>query len=230
MSTERMGTRAYSKAREQDERETSSILDFLNGPEAVWEASLDEDKDLVLKSLHYSYAENKRLRSERDDKQRLLQAKEAELKEEKEERKLARRTNQRLQDLLEERESEIKRLRNTTMPSGAPAQSIEVRELRASDAASAIPTPSPAPSSESALLGSSVSRAKIPDPPLLSDGKSITIESWLLKMRGKLRSMAAQMPTEEDKIDYVFSRVEGLAQKHLEPRMLINNFTNASEM
>jgi hypothetical protein len=60
--------------------------------------------------------------------------------------------------------------------------------------------------------------AKIPDPPLLTDGKDPTFESWKLQVRGKLRTNADHFPSDESRMTYVFSRTGGDAQKHLQPR------------
>jgi hypothetical protein len=38
---------------------------------------------------------------------------------------------------------------------------------------------------------------KIPDPPILTDGKDPTFENWKLQMQGKLRVNADHYPTEE---------------------------------
>jgi len=57
--------------------------------------------------------------------------------------------------------------------------------------------------------------AKIPDPPIFTDGKDPTFDSWKLQMRGKLRANADHYPTNEDKMTYVFSRTGGDAQEHL---------------
>lgn len=59
---------------------------------------------------------------------------------------------------------------------------------------------------------------KIPDPPLLTDGKGPTFDSWRLQIRGKLRTNADHFLMEEDKMTYVFSRTGGDAQRHLQPR------------
>jgi Zinc knuckle len=59
---------------------------------------------------------------------------------------------------------------------------------------------------------------KIPDPPVLTDGKDPTFESWRLQMRGKLRVNSDYFLTEEARMTYVFSRTSGDAQAHLEPR------------
>lgn len=59
---------------------------------------------------------------------------------------------------------------------------------------------------------------KIPDPPVLTDGKDPTFESWRLQMRGKLRVNSDYFPTDEARMTYVFSRTSGDAQTHLEPR------------
>jgi hypothetical protein len=60
--------------------------------------------------------------------------------------------------------------------------------------------------------------SKIPDPPVLTDGKDPTFESWKLQIRDKLRTNADHFPTDEAKMAYVFSRTGGDAQKHLQPR------------
>ena len=61
--------------------------------------------------------------------------------------------------------------------------------------------------------------AKMPDPPALSDGVSPTFDSWLIKIEHKLRSNADHFEDEQDRIAYVFSRIDGNASEHLEPRM-----------
>jgi hypothetical protein len=65
--------------------------------------------------------------------------------------------------------------------------------------------------------GSSKS-AKIPDPPLLTDGNEPTFESWKLQLRGKLRVNSDHFPSDEARMAYVFGRTGGDAQKHLRPR------------
>ena len=60
--------------------------------------------------------------------------------------------------------------------------------------------------------------AKIPDPPLLTDGKDPTFESWRLQIRGKLRVNADHFLTEEARMTYIFNRTGGDAQQHLNPR------------
>jgi len=57
------------------------------------------------------------------------------------------------------------------------------------------------------------------DPDKLNDGVSPTYTSWSILMDGKLSANADWWPTEWDRIHYVFSRTEGKAQSHLEPRM-----------
>jgi hypothetical protein len=74
---------------------------------------------------------------------------------------------------------------------------------------------------------------KRPDPKELSDGVDPTFESWRILMKGKLRTNADHFPTEEDKMDYVFGRTTGKAQKHLLPRFDEDSptrFTTAEEM
>jgi hypothetical protein len=65
--------------------------------------------------------------------------------------------------------------------------------------------------------GSSKS-TKIPNPPLLMDGKEPTFESWKLQIQGKLRVNADHFQSDEARMAYVFGRTSGDAQKHLRPR------------
>ena len=74
---------------------------------------------------------------------------------------------------------------------------------------------------------------KRPDPKELSDGEDPTFESWRILVRGILRANADHFPTEEDKMDYVFGRTTGKAQKHLLPRFdedSPDRFITAEEM
>jgi Zinc knuckle len=57
------------------------------------------------------------------------------------------------------------------------------------------------------------------EPPKLNDGTDPTYTAWRALLRGKLRANADWWPTEQDRIDYVFSCTEGEAQRHLEPRI-----------
>ena len=57
------------------------------------------------------------------------------------------------------------------------------------------------------------------DPPKLDDGTSPSYTAWRSLLRGKLSANADWWPTERDRIHYVFSRTEGEAQRHLEPRI-----------
>jgi hypothetical protein len=74
---------------------------------------------------------------------------------------------------------------------------------------------------------------KRPDSKELSDGVDPTFESWRILVKGKLRANADHFPTEEDRMDYVFGRTTGKAQKHLLPRFDEDSparFTTAEEM
>jgi hypothetical protein len=57
------------------------------------------------------------------------------------------------------------------------------------------------------------------DPDKLNDGTSPTYNAWRSLLRGKLRANADWWPTEQDRINYVFSCTEGRAQSFLEPRI-----------
>lgn len=59
----------------------------------------------------------------------------------------------------------------------------------------------------------------IADPKPLSDGKNPRFEDWSMAMQRKLITNADRYPTEYDKLTYIFSRCEGLAQRTIFPRM-----------
>src|SRR5271156_1409015 len=65
---------------------------------------------------------------------------------------------------------------------------------------------------------------KIPDPPIFK-GDRDEIEEWLVKIRNKLRANHDHYPTEEAKLAYAETRIEGNAAKQIRPRM---NFDNSS--
>jgi hypothetical protein len=74
---------------------------------------------------------------------------------------------------------------------------------------------------------------KRPDPPVFTNGVDPVFESWKIQMQAKLRANADHYPTEEDKMEYVFSRTLGDAQKHLLPKFDEDSpvrFTSAREM
>jgi len=59
---------------------------------------------------------------------------------------------------------------------------------------------------------------KRPDPPIFTDGADPSFESWKIQIQAKLRANTDHYPTDEDKMEYVFSRTLGDAQRHLLPR------------
>lgn len=66
---------------------------------------------------------------------------------------------------------------------------------------------------------SSRKSAKIPDPPLLTDGKEPHFEDWLLLMTQKLKANGDHYDSPQLRIAYVASRCDGRARKHITPRM-----------
>jgi hypothetical protein len=58
---------------------------------------------------------------------------------------------------------------------------------------------------------------KIPDPPILEDGKKPKFEDWLVEMRNKLNGNADRYNTEIMRRAYVVSRTTGLARQILNP-------------
>lgn len=61
--------------------------------------------------------------------------------------------------------------------------------------------------------------AKIPDPPMLSDGENPRFDDWLLLMNQKLTANADHFDTPALRIAYVASRCEGKAAKHIAQRL-----------
>ena len=57
------------------------------------------------------------------------------------------------------------------------------------------------------------------NPDKLDDGTSPTYVAWRSLLQGKLSANANWWQTKTDRIHYVFSRTEGEAQRHLEPRI-----------
>jgi hypothetical protein len=57
------------------------------------------------------------------------------------------------------------------------------------------------------------------DPPELDDGTSPTYIAWKALLRGKLNNNADWWSTERERINYVFGKTKGKAQRHLEARI-----------
>jgi len=72
------------------------------------------------------------------------------------------------------------------------------------------PTPAPVTAKKS---------TKIPDPPILTDGKNPTFEGWLLKVKNKLKVNADHFADEDAKIAYVQLLTDGEASQHIQPRL-----------
>ena len=66
---------------------------------------------------------------------------------------------------------------------------------------------------------SSSKSAKIPDPPLLTDGKEPRFEDWLLLMTQKLEANHDHYDSPQLRRAYVASRCDGKARKHITPRL-----------
>ncbi|ODM22623.1 hypothetical protein SI65_00212 [Aspergillus cristatus] len=74
---------------------------------------------------------------------------------------------------------------------------------------------------------------KIPDPPMLTDGKEPQFEDWLLLMTQKLTANADHFDTPQLRMAYVASRCEGKARRHITPRMrddTMNLYTDSKDM
>jgi hypothetical protein len=77
---------------------------------------------------------------------------------------------------------------------------------------------------------------KIPDPPILTDGKAVpgpTFEDWLLRMEDKLAGNADRFPTPELRMVYVKSRCAGRAARHIISRSrshAMNKYRDAADI
>ncbi|OJD23554.1 hypothetical protein ACJ73_05087, partial [Blastomyces percursus] len=86
---------------------------------------------------------------------------------------------------------------------------------------------------ENAMRCEAQRSVKLPDPPLLTDGKETKFEDWYSKMKGKLENNADHYTTEALRMAYVESRTGGNAANHLKPRLRDespNKFRTAKEM
>jgi hypothetical protein len=72
---------------------------------------------------------------------------------------------------------------------------------------------------ESTVPGTSKRSPKATEPSELDDGNSPTYPAWKILLRGKLRNNADWFRSEQERMDYVFGRTKGEAQRHLQPRM-----------
>lgn len=66
---------------------------------------------------------------------------------------------------------------------------------------------------------------KLPDPPLLTDGKDPDFDNWLMAMKQKLDSNADHFNTKKLRLAYIFSRTDGKARKHVAPRLRTDAIT-----
>lgn len=74
---------------------------------------------------------------------------------------------------------------------------------------------------------------KIPDPPMLIDGKEPRFEDWLLLISQKLTANADHFDTPQLRMAYVASRCDGKARKHITPRLrqdAMNPYTDSKDM
>ena len=80
---------------------------------------------------------------------------------------------------------------------------------------------------------SSHKSAKIPDPPLLTDGKEPQFEDWLLLMTQKLDANHDHYDSPQLHRAYMASRCDGKARKHITPHLrseAINPYHDSDDM
>jgi len=131
-----------------------------------------------------------------------------------------------------------------TLQADLNAANAEIEQLRALLAAKDTPIPGTPTSDRLAdVLEALAERldspaamaksAKIPDPPLLTDGREPTFDNWRIQINGKLEVNADHFATEQARMTYVFGRTGGDAQNHLKPRrspQSVDPFTTADDM
>ena len=79
--------------------------------------------------------------------------------------------------------------------------------------------------SDDGSFGSGKLTKALPDPPIFTDGKDLSIDQWLSKMRGKFEINWDHYPTDRSKLIYAKNRVRGKALQHLEPCLRVNSIT-----
>lgn len=89
---------------------------------------------------------------------------------------------------------------------------FELLQTLRQHAASREPTPQP-------TAPTTTKSTKIPDPPILIDGKNPTFDSWLSMMKNKLKVNANHFANKEAKIAYIQLRTDGEASEHIQPRL-----------
>jgi TolA-binding protein len=78
------------------------------------------------------------------------------------------------------------------------------------------------PSSQASIPPSKTKSTKLPDPPILTNGKEPAYDDWIAKMQSKLEANADHFPTQALQIGYIQSRVAGTAALHINPRLRPN--------
>lgn len=74
---------------------------------------------------------------------------------------------------------------------------------------------------------------KVPDPPLLTDGKEPKFEDWMIEMKGKFAANADRFDNDQMKRVYLVSRTGGLARQQLSVRLredTTNPYTSVEQM
>jgi hypothetical protein len=81
--------------------------------------------------------------------------------------------------------------------------------------------------SETPVRGTSID--KVSELPKLDDGTEPTWISWKLQAKAKLRR-SYLFPDEHAKLEFLYSRTTGMANRYLTPRMSVNSWTSAAEI
>ncbi|EYE95325.1 uncharacterized protein EURHEDRAFT_55141 [Aspergillus ruber CBS 135680] len=74
---------------------------------------------------------------------------------------------------------------------------------------------------------------KVPDPPILTDGKEPEFEDWMIEMKGKFVANADHFHNDQMKRVYLVSRTSGLARQQLSIRLCeetTDSYTSVEQM
>jgi hypothetical protein len=126
-----------------------------------------------------------------------------------------------LQEVLRDKD---RALRNLAEERDRYRDAFAVQALDAQTGGSARNSPAP---------GSTKRSTKIPDPPILTDGKDPKFEDWLLRIKDKLAANEDHYPTPALRLAYVKSRCGGRAAEHLITRSreeAVNRYTDSIDI
>ncbi|KAJ5099346.1 hypothetical protein N7532_006347 [Penicillium argentinense] len=231
-STERSSARLRKK---KESRQRPSLL--IRPDEGVPEAIELEDTDGLIEWIRGHPETAWRVIMRRQDRTNELETELVEIRDTDTDADGVMNTNQAIIELAEKNtrlENEIAQLREQTSTAAIAEQYAEeyarIREER--DAAirerdgvlttMRLMGTTPVRESPGPSTISNKKSIKMPDPPMLNDGKDVKFKTWRNEIRRKLLLNEDHYPTAAHQLTYVSSRCEGKARRHINPRMQDN--------